>query len=290
VPPRGRRLTWLDVFTSTPLAGNGLAVVHDADDLDAVAMAAFARETAQSETTFVQRPSAAGPGADYRNRIFTMVEEIRFAGHPSLGTAVAVARERGLTEARFHQETIAGVQPVEVELAGDLARATMLQEPAEFGDAIEAAPVLGALGLGPADAHPELPVQPVSTGIFHLMVPLRDRVALERIRPNFLRVESLEAKTATMILYPFVCDDADGDLIHARGFAAERNQVFEDPATGSAAGPLCAYLHRHRGRAEATITQGLDMGRPSRLETAIVGDRVQVAGDCVVVFEGELRL
>jgi trans-2,3-dihydro-3-hydroxyanthranilate isomerase len=288
--PRGRRLTWLDVFTSTPLAGNGLAVVHDADDLDAATMAAFARETAQSETTFVQRPSPAGPGADYRNRIFTMVEEIRFAGHPSLGTAVAVARERGLTEASFQQETIAGVQPVDVQLMGDRARATMLQEPAEFGEPIEAAPVLGALGLGPADAHPELPVQPVSTGIFHLMVPLRDRVALERIRPNFLRVESLEAKTATMILYPFVCDGPVDGEVHARGFAAERNQVFEDPATGSAAGPLCAYLHRHRDRASATITQGADMGRPSRLDTAIVDDRVQVAGDCVIVFEGELRL
>jgi trans-2,3-dihydro-3-hydroxyanthranilate isomerase len=283
-------LTWLDVFTSTPLAGNGLAVVHDADDLDAVAMAAFARETAQSETTFVQRPSAAGAGADYRNRIFTMVEEIRFAGHPSLGTAVAVAREQGLAEARFRQETIAGVQPVEVELAGDLARATMLQEPAEFGEAIDAAPVLGALGLGPSDGHPELPVQPVSTGIFHLMVPLRDRVALERMRPNFGRVESLEAKTSTMILYAFVCDgDGDGP-VHARGFAAEHHQVFEDPATGSAAGPLCAYLHRHTGSSAATVTQGVEMGRPSRLDTAIDGDRVRVGGDCVVVFEGELRL
>jgi trans-2,3-dihydro-3-hydroxyanthranilate isomerase len=250
-------------------------------------MLALAKELDLSETTFVQSPGA--DGADYRNRIFTMAEEIRFAGHPSLGTAVAVARERGLAEASFRQETIAGVQPIDVELAGDLARATMLQEPAEFGEAIEAAPVLGALGLGPADAHPELPVQPVSTGIFHLMVPLRDRVALERIRPNFLRVESLEAKTSTMVLYPFVCDGDDGP-VHARGFAAERNQVLEDPATGSAAGPLCAYLHRHTGRAAATVTQGVDMGRPSRLETAIAGDRVQVAGDCVVVFEGELRL
>jgi trans-2,3-dihydro-3-hydroxyanthranilate isomerase len=287
---RGRRLTWLDVFTSTPLAGNGLAVVHDADGLDAATMGAFARETAQSETTFVQSPSATAPGADYRNRIFTMVEEIRFAGHPSLGTAVAVARERGLAEARFQQETIAGVQPVEVELTGDVARATMLQEPAEFGPPIDAAPVLGALGLGPADAHPELEVQPVSTGIFHLMVPLRDRVALERARPNLLRVESLEAKTSTMVLYPFVCENDGHGPVHARGFFAERDHVLEDPATGSAAGPLCAYLHRHVGRSAAMISQGVEMGRPSRLETAIVGDRVQVAGDCVIILEGELRL
>src|SRR3954451_11172491 len=254
-------------------------------------MLAFARETAQSETTFVQSPSAAAPGADYRNRIFTMVEEIRFAGHPSLGTAVAVARAAGAAQARYRQEAIAGVQPIEVELSGDLARATMLQEPAVFGDAIEAAPVLGALGLGPADAHPDLPVQPVSTGIFHLMVPLRDRVALQRARPNLLRVESLEAQTSTMVLYPFVCDgDAEDETVHARGFFAERDHVMEDPATGSAAGPLCAYLHRHTGRRAATIAQGVEMGRPSRLETAMVGDRVQVAGECVIVLEGELRL
>jgi len=286
----GRRLTWVDVFTSTPLAGNGLAVVHDADALDDAAMLAFARETAQSETTFVQSPSAAAPDADYRNRIFTMVEEIRFAGHPSLGTAVAVARAAGAAQARYRQETIAGVQPIEVELSGDLARATMLQEPAVFGEALEAAPVLGALGLGPADAHPELPVQPVSTGIFHLMVPVRDRVALQRARPNFLRVSSLSEQTQTMVVYPFVADGADDAPVHARGFFAERDHVLEDPATGSAAGPLCAYLHHHTGRASATITQGLEMGRTSRLDAAIVGDRVQVAGDCVVVFDGELRL
>jgi trans-2,3-dihydro-3-hydroxyanthranilate isomerase len=287
----GRRLTWLDVFTSTRLAGNGLAVVHDADALDDATMLGFARETAQSETTFVQTPSADGAaaGADYRNRIFTMVEEIRFAGHPSLGTAVAVARAAGRSTAQYRQETIAGVQPVQVELAGDVAHASMLQEPAVFGEPMETAAVLGALGLGPADAHPELLIQPVGTGISHLMVPLRDRVALQRARPNLQRVESLEHQTSTMVLYAFVCDGDDGP-VHARGFFAERDHVLEDPATGSAAGPLCAYLHRHTGRTEATITQGLEMGRPSRLVTAMDGDRVRVAGDCVVVLDAELRL
>jgi trans-2,3-dihydro-3-hydroxyanthranilate isomerase len=265
-----------------------LAVIHDADGLDDTTMVAVARETAQSETTFVQSPTA--DGADYRNRIFTQVEEIRFAGHPSLGTAVAVARAAGVREARYRQETIAGVQPVEVELGdGGVAHASMLQEPAEFGEPIDPLPVLGALGLGPADAHPELPVQPVSTGIFHLMVPVRDHVALQRIRPTLQRVEALETKTSTMVLYPFVCDpDGDG-RVHARGFFAERDHVLEDPATGSAAGPLCAYLHRHTGRTQATIAQGVDMGRTSRIETAMTGDRVRVAGDCVIVMEGELR-
>jgi trans-2,3-dihydro-3-hydroxyanthranilate isomerase len=283
-----RRLTWLDVFTSTPLAGNGLAVIHDADGLDAATMLAIARETAQSETSFLQSPTVAG--ADYRNRIFTMVDEIPFAGHPSLGAAVAMTHAEGLREARYRQQTGAGVQPIEVELAGGLARASMLQEPPVFGTPTEAAPVLGALGLGPADAHAELPVQPVSTGIFHLMVPVRDQVALERARPNLLRLEAIAQQTASMALYVFV-PAADGrDDVRARGFFAEREHVVEDPATGSAAGPLCAYLHHHTGATETAVLQGVEMGRPSRLDTAIVGDRVQVAGDCVIVLEGEIRV
>lgn len=276
------------MFTSTPLAGNGLAVVHDADGLDDATMLGVAREMAQSETTFLQ--TATVDGADYRNRIFTMDEEIRFAGHPSLGAAVAVARAQGVREARFMQQTVAGVQPVEVELRGDVAHASMLQEPARFGAAIEAAPVLGALGLGPADAHPELPVQPASTGLAHLMVPVRDRVALERARPNMQRVEAIEAQTDTMILYMFVAGGDADEIVRARGFVAERQHVFEDPATGSAAGPLCAYLHRHTGRSSTTVVQGVELGRPSRLETAMVGDRVRVAGDCVVVLDGQLRV
>jgi len=282
-----RRLTWLDVFTSTPLAGNGLAVIHDADALEPATMLRVARETAQSESSFVQSPTV--DGADYRNRIFTMVDEIPFAGHPSLGVAVAMARAAGLREARYHQQTGAGVQPVEVELVGDVARASMLQEPAVFGDALEPAPILGALGLGPADAHAELPVQPVSTGIFHLMIPVRDTVALERARPNLLRVQALEEQTATMVLYLFVPGE-DGAPVRARGFFAERDHVLEDPATGSAAGPLCAYLHQHTGAAETSVRQGIEMGRASRLDTAIDGDRVRVAGDCVIVLEGELRV
>src|SRR3954447_7085636 len=125
------RVTWLDVFTSTPLTGNGLAVVHGADDLDDAIMLRIARETDLSETAFVQAPAA--PGADYRNRIYTTMGEIPFAGHPSLGVAVAVAREKGLREGHFVQQTDAGLQPLYVQVDGDRARASMLQEPARVG-------------------------------------------------------------------------------------------------------------------------------------------------------------
>src|SRR6478735_1707234 len=106
------RLTWLDVFTDRALAGNQLAVVHDADGVPDATMLAFARETRLSETTFVQTPAAAG--ADYRNRIWTGKGEMRFAGHPSLGTAVAVASLQGRASAHVVQETHAGLQPVDV--------------------------------------------------------------------------------------------------------------------------------------------------------------------------------
>jgi trans-2,3-dihydro-3-hydroxyanthranilate isomerase len=280
-------LTWLDVFTSTPLAGNGLAVVHDADDLDDATMLRIARETNLSETTFVQAPTA--PGADYRNRIWTLLAEIRLAGHPSLGTAVARARRRGERSARYVQQTIAGCQPVEVELASRTARATLLMAPAEFGEPVDPGPVLGALGLGPADAHPDLPVQPVSCGIAHLMVPVRDGVALARARPSLTRVETIAGDTQTMVLYAFV-PDPDDDAARARGFFAAPDRVLEDPATGSAAGPLSAYLDRHADSDAVTIAQGVEMGRPSRLEAAVDPDGVRVSGDCVVVLEGDLVL
>src|ERR687886_2155152 len=106
-------LTWLDVFTARPLTGNGLAVVHDADAVDDATMLAFARETRLSETSFVQ--SATEAGADYRNRIWMTTRELPFAGHPSIGAAVAVARARGDRQARYVQQTGAGLQDVEVE-------------------------------------------------------------------------------------------------------------------------------------------------------------------------------
>ena len=141
-------------------------------------MLRFARETRLSETTFVQAPGAAG--ADYRNRIFTMVRELAFAGHPSLGTAVAVAHARGERRASYVQQTPAGLQPVDVELDGRAARASMLQEPAVFGPELDAADVFGLVGLTEADAHPELVPQVVATGVPQVMVPVGDAAALDR--------------------------------------------------------------------------------------------------------------
>ena len=111
------------MFTDRPLAGNGLAVVHDADGVSDEVMLAFAKETRLVETTFVQSSGV----ADYRNRIWTPAGEIPFAGHPSLGTAVAVALERGEDDVEYRQQTHAGIQPVRVERDGDRARVTEVE-------------------------------------------------------------------------------------------------------------------------------------------------------------------
>jgi trans-2,3-dihydro-3-hydroxyanthranilate isomerase len=282
-----RRLTWLDVFTSRPLTGNGLAVVHHADGLDEATMLAFARETKLSETTFVQ--SATEPGADYRNRIWTIVGELPFAGHPSLGTAVAVAHARDERHAHYVQQTGAGLQPIDVELgASGVARASMLQEPATFGDEVDHGRVLHALGLDPADGHPELPAQVVSTGVPMLMVPVRDETVLTRVRPRAEALGELLRDLGTVCAYVAWHDPAR-EAVQARSYFMTDELVAEDPATGSAAGPLCAYLQAHTGATRVDIEQGVAMGRPSRI-LCEAGERVRVAGDVVLLAEGELEI
>ena len=281
------RLTWLDVFTSRPLTGNGLAVVHHADGIDDATMLAFARETRLSETTYVQTATEAG--ADYRNRIWTIVGELSFAGHPSLGTAVAVAAARDEREAHYVQQTPAGLQPIDVELgANGIARASMLQEPATFGPEVEAARVFPALGLDPADEHPELPPQVASTGNPMFLVPVRDAEVLNRARPQAEPLGELLGELGAVCAY-LVSPDADHEAAQARSYFMTGELVAEDPATGSAAGPLCAYLHERTGAARVEIEQGVAMGRPSRI-VCEAGERVRVAGDVVLLADGELDL
>jgi trans-2,3-dihydro-3-hydroxyanthranilate isomerase len=277
----------LDVFTDVPLTGNQLVVVHDADDLDDATMLAFARETKLSETAFVQAATAAG--ADYRNRIFSMAGEMPFAGHPSLGTAVAVAlRARVDGERRYVQQTGAGLQPIEVAIEGGRARASMLQEPPQFGPELDPAPLLDALGLNRSAAVTQLPPQVVSTGLPHVILPVADPSLLGQIRPDTAAIDAALDAAGAWTLYVSAVAPG-GRTAHVRAFA-QSAQVLEDPATGSAAGPLCAYLHRRLGSDAVVITQGVLMQRPSRLEAQIAGDRVRVAGSVVAVLEGVLRL
>jgi trans-2,3-dihydro-3-hydroxyanthranilate isomerase len=283
------RYTLLDVFTTRPLEGNALAVVHDADELDEPTMLALARETRLSETTFVQRAHVAG--ADYRNRIWTVERELPFAGHPSLGTAVAIARAeygQGHRELRYVQQTGAGLQPIDVRLEGPhAAYASMLQEPAWHGPELPRAELLDAIGLTPEHADRALPPQLVGTGLTQLIAPLRDLDALAGARPDWPAVERLLALHGATVLYAVVCVPAAG---RARTRAFVSAAVGEDPATGSAAGPLCAYLAARAACPAVTIEQGIEIGRPSRLEAAMEGERPRVGGDVVVLADGTLHL
>ncbi len=234
-----------------------------------------------------------GSSADYVNRIFTVVDEMPFAGHPSLGTAVAVAHERGDTDASYVQRTHAGEQPVDVHLDGRSARASMLQEPATFGDEADRHAIVAASGLSPDDLDPAIAPRYVSTGVWHLIVVLREPTALDRVRPADAGALSEALQPGGGIcLYLAAPHGSGGDPArwHARSFFLGTAGVREDPATGSAAGPLCAYLAGETGVRALTIEQGVAMGRPSILDTSIEDDRVRVGGDVHVISTGTVHL
>jgi trans-2,3-dihydro-3-hydroxyanthranilate isomerase len=252
-------------------------------------MLAFARETQLSETSFVQSPTA--DGATYRNRIWTTGRELAFAGHPSLGAAAAVAHRRGEQSATYVQQTPAGLQPIEVELRADgrTARTEMLQEPAEFHAEVDRARVAALCGLTAPDLHPELAPQWVATGVPQLIVPLPDRDTLARATPgDGPSIAALIAEGGGIVIYLAVVEETGQGW--ARAFWAEGPLASEDPATGSAVGPLCAYLDHYAGISSISVAQGAEIGRPSRLDARIDGDRVRVGGDCVVVMTGETTL
>jgi trans-2,3-dihydro-3-hydroxyanthranilate isomerase len=258
--------------------------VHDADGVSDEVMLAFARETKLMETTFVQTASA--PEADYRNRIWTLSTEIPFAGHPSLGTAVAVALARGDEDVVYHQQTLAGIQEVTVARNGDRARASVLQTPAETGPELDPAAVMAAVGLTAEDAHPELPPQRVSTGLPALIAPVRDRAAVSRAWPDVPAIAALGEGVVNFYLCHI---DPDAGTARARSFPALDIEE-EDPATGSAAGPLMLYAHARLGLDTLDVAQGVEMGRPSRLHAQIEDGRVRVSGDVVVLVTGTVRL
>jgi len=280
------RIAWLDVFAERPLAGNGLAVVDDADGVSEETMLALAKETRLSETTFVQ--STETEGADYRNRIWDPHEELPFAGHPSLGTAVAVARWRGMEEASFVQETGAGLQPIEVRKENGSWSASMLQNEAEFGPELDRDAVMTAVGLRAEDAHPELPPQVVSTGMAHVMAPVAEHEALSRALPDYSTIYELSEPHGSIVIY-VAWIDSQGEAVRARSFTRTA-EMGEDPATGSAAGPLCAYLHQRTGKERLSIRQGEEMGRPSVLEVEMADGRPRVSGGVIPLIDGEVSL
>jgi trans-2,3-dihydro-3-hydroxyanthranilate isomerase len=198
-----------------------------------------------------------------------------------------VAHAENRNEAGYVQQTPAGLQPIDVRLEGSRAEASMLQEPATFGPELDPRDVLTRVGLDAGDADPELAVQVVGTGVPQVIAPVRAD-ALARPRPDYAALEPFLDGFGAIVLYLAACDPAAGRA-RARAFC-HTAEMGEDPATGSAAGPLMALLHARRGLERLDIEQGIEMGRPSRLSCSIDGDRVRVGGAAALLIVGTLRL
>ncbi len=271
----------LDVFADEPFTGNQLCVVPDVPaGLDAELMLMLAREIAFSETTFVTAVRDDG----YDVRIFTPDGELPFAGHPTIGTAFVLVSD-GRLAASLVQTSAAGDVPVEVDLAN--GRATMHQLPPTFSEPFgDRVAVAAGAGLESDDLVGDLPIMAVSTGIAHLMVPVRDETTLRRAErsPRACNAVCEAADAESLYLFAVL---GDGDVM-ARMF--DRSvAIGEDPATGSAAGPLGAYLSR-QGLAgmpgRATVAQGEMVRRPSFLDVEVAHE----GGSWSIAVSGSVRL
>jgi trans-2,3-dihydro-3-hydroxyanthranilate isomerase len=281
-----RRLRYVvaDVFTDAALAGNALAVFTDARDLDDETMQRLARETNLSETVFVLPPQAGD--ADVRIRIFTPGTELQFAGHPTLGSAFVLGGP--LQKIVLRLETGAGVVPVELQREGARIVFGWMDQPIPTWSRFDREDeLLASLGV----AASELPVERYDNGMQSVYVGLETAEDVARLAPDFGALGRANDR-GTVCFAP-----ASGDGWKARVFAPLLG-VAEDPATGSAAGPLALHLARH-GRTgfgdEIEISQGVEIGRPSTLYARAEGsaeqvERVQVGGSAVVVARGEFTL
>lgn len=297
-----RRFHTVDVFTDRAFGGNPLAVFPDGSGLRTPAMQAIARELNLSETTFVLPPETRD--GTRRVRIFTPSEELPFAGHPTLGTAFVLAATGEIPldgpTTRIVFELGVGPVPVSIDSeAGEPVRCELTTAfPPELGPAPPPPRELAAcLGLGPEDLSGE--ALAASCGVPFLFVPVRSRQALARARIDAAAWERHLAGFWAPSPFVFTRDtgEPDGDL-RARMFAPALG-VGEDPATGSAVAALAAVLAdlgpEAAGTQQWTVVQGVEMGRPSRLELAadVAGGRiteVRVGGRSVAMIEGEMPL
>ena len=321
---RSYRFVQLDVFTDQPFAGNAPAVFPEAEGITDEQMMKIAREMNLSETVFVLKPKekstansnqqSAEPAVLRRLRIFTPAREIPFAGHPVVGTWNALAREGvvpspegGNGWTRIHHELGIGVLPVDIEFK-DGAPVQVVMTQGEFAikgeidDASEQAELARSLGLRIEDLDETLPIQTISTGLSFLAVPIRSLTDLGRCKVNGGLLAEVYARFGATGCEAFTRETIEigGARAHVRMFAPGDN-IAEDPATGSAAGALGAYLVHHGaanieasdGRFRFVIEQGDFIHRPSRINIEVAGKpgaigEVRVGGASVVVAHGEV--
>ena len=287
----------VDVFTDRQFAGNPLAVFLDARGLSDEQMQAVAREMNLSETTFVLPPRQ---GGDAWVRIFTPGSELPFAGHPTVGTACELVRH-GLVPAVEPVTPVLlelGVGPtlVEVQVAGGVPQgATVHQGPPRYGAVVPRARAAAVLGLSEAELHPELAPAVVGTGLDYAVIPLRERAGLGRITLDLGALPAFEREFAEV--YACALTGEHEPWMEARGLFPLVG-IAEDPATGSAAGPLAAYAARAGLLAPGqtrVVLQGAYVQRPSLLAVSVTGaagdiQDVLVGGPVQPVLRGELCL
>jgi trans-2,3-dihydro-3-hydroxyanthranilate isomerase len=277
------RYVLADVFTDTPLEGNGLAVFTDARGLPEESLQPLARELNLSETVYVYPAQHEGHA---RIRIFTPMDELPFAGHPVLGTAFVLAAPLQLPEIVL--ETGKGPIPVRLEREEGRLSFGWMRQPVPTVEPFPAeAELLAAVGV----ERSELPVELYDNGVRHVYIALASVEAVEALEPDLQALKRLQGIVGTN------CFAGEGDRWKTRMFAPA-DGVAEDPATGSAAGPLAFHLARHGridfGR-EIVISQGAEIRRPSTLHARASGsaegiDSVEVGGSAVVVARGEFQL
>jgi trans-2,3-dihydro-3-hydroxyanthranilate isomerase len=296
----------LDVFTDRRFEGNQLAVMLDGRQVDAKMMQTIAREMNFSETTFLLPKER--EDTDIRMRIFTPGVELPMAGHPTIGSTFALAHAGLILPGSSHFVFGLGVGPTRVELSwqGDrLAFAWMDQQLPEVREpAVSVDHIVRAAGVDPqAHASTRLPIQEISCGVPFILLPVASRVSVDSALPDASLLRTLKSSFGRdhIGIYLFTTEKGPDDAtVYTRMFGAGLG-IGEDPATGSAAGPLGCYLVRHglvTGDAARKMLnwQGVAMGRPSRIAMAITQDaaghisRVQVGGTAVVVAKGTLEV
>lgn len=296
-----RRYVTVDVFTRQLFGGNPLAVVFDAQGLETAQMQAIATEFNYSETTFILPPRDSSHTAQVR--IFTARTEVPFAGHPNIGTAVALARELetrgGSRPERFVFEEAAGLVPIRLLREDNAVVAAELTapEPLSVGPEVSVEDAAACASVAPEEiATATHPPRVISVGLPFLVMELTSRQALRRAKPSATAHERVLPAIGTDAVFAYV-RGADAGHLHARMFAP-LDATVEDPATGSAAGAAIALLTQLRPEADAdlrwSIEQGVDMGRPSLIlgrteKRAGAVTAVRVAGHAVLVMSGTLQ-
>ena len=283
----------IDVFAEAPLTGNPLAVVERADGLDDDAMRRIAREFNQAETTFLVNSER----ADWRLRSFTASgAEVFGAGHNALGAWLWLGYQGRLGDLAaprtFRQEIGRDVLPIVLEVRGGRVHGRMTQAALRLGPPLESLePVAEALGLAPSDLRADPPPRSAGTGAAHLMVRARDSQAVDRAEPHAKKLIAVLGPAGAEGCYVYAFEAARPGTAYARFFNPTVG-LWEDAATGTAAGPLTGYLGAEgllSADRELVIEQGVRMGRRSLLRVRLTPNP-ELSGSGVVVLRGVLHV